>query len=54
MQSAEDKVHSISAILHNSVIGQAFKLDALAFSSQAKWTLARYSGGYSSNIGASG
>jgi hypothetical protein len=40
MQLAEDKVHSISAIAHSSVIGHTFKLDALAFPSQAKQTLA--------------
>jgi hypothetical protein len=54
MQSAEDKVHSISTIARSSVVGQAFKFDALAFPSQAKRTLAHYSGTYSSNGGASG
>ena len=54
MQSAEDKVHSISSIARSSIVGQAFKLDALAFPSQAERTLARYLGGYSSNGGASG
>ncbi len=54
MQLAEDEVHSISAIAPSSVVGQAFKSDALAFPSQAEKTLARYSGGYSSDGGASG
>jgi hypothetical protein len=54
MQSAKDEVHSISAIARSSIVGQAFKLDALAFPSQAKQTLAHYLGGYSSNDGASG
>jgi hypothetical protein len=54
MQSAKDEVHSISAIARSSIVGQAFKLDALAFPSQAEQTLARYLGGYSSDGSASG
>ncbi len=54
MQLAEDEVHFISAIARSSVIGQAFKSDALAFPSQAERTLAHYLGGYSSDGGASG
>ena len=54
MQLAKDEVHSISAIAHSSVVHQAFKLDALAFPSQAEQTLAHYLGWYSSDGGASG
>jgi hypothetical protein len=54
MQSAKDEVHSISAIARSSVVGQAFRLDALAFPSQAEQTLARYLGGCSFDGGASG
>jgi len=49
MQSAEDEVQSISAIVHSSVAGQAFHTNVLAFPSQAERTLERYSsGGYQS------
>jgi hypothetical protein len=54
MQLAKDEVQSISTIACSSVVGQAFKLDALAFPSQAKQTLDHYLGGYSSDGGASG
>jgi hypothetical protein len=50
MTMAEYEVQSISAFARSSVGGQTFKFDALAFPSQAKQTLDRYSGGgYSSN-----
>ena len=52
MQSTEDEVQSISAIARSSVAGQAFHTDVLAFPSQAKRTLERYSsGGYQSEGG---
>ena len=53
MQSAEDEVQSISAIVRSSVAGQAFHADVLAFPSQAERTLKRYSSGYKSNGGTS-
>jgi uncharacterized Zn finger protein (UPF0148 family) len=53
MQSAEDEVQSISAIAHSSVAGQAFHADVLAFPSQAKRTLERYSSGYKTDGGTS-
>jgi hypothetical protein len=54
MTMAEEEVQSISAIARSSVGSQAFKLDALAFPSQAERTLDRYSGGYSSELGSAG
>ena len=54
MQLAEDEDHSISAIACSSVNEQAFKLDAMAFASQAKCTLKSYSGGYTSKGATSG
>jgi hypothetical protein len=51
MTMAEEEVQLISAIARSSVGGQAFKLDALAFPSQAECTLDRYSGGYSLEAG---
>jgi hypothetical protein len=53
MPLAEDEVHSISAIACISVNGQAFKLDAMAFASQAERTLNHSSGGYTSDGAAS-
>jgi hypothetical protein len=53
MQSAEDKVQSISAIACSSVGGQAFHVGIVAFPSQAERTLDCYSGGYQSDGGAS-
>ena len=52
MQSAEEKVQSISAITHSSVAGgQAFPISAQSFPSQAECTLANYKsgGGYFSD-----
>jgi hypothetical protein len=52
MQMAEDKVASISAIMRDSIRGQAFTVNAPTFASQAKCTLDRYDkGGYSSEGG---
>jgi hypothetical protein len=45
MQMSEDEVESITAISRSSAGGQAFYNNAMAFSSQAKTTLTRYSGG---------
>ncbi len=42
MQMSEDQVKLITAISRNSVNGQAFHSDALAFPSQAKTTLNRF------------
>jgi hypothetical protein len=39
MQLAKEEVHSISTIAHSSAIGQALRLDILAFPSQAVWAL---------------
>ena len=49
MQSAEDEVQSISAIVRSSVAGQAFHANVLTFPSQAERTLERYSSGYKSD-----
>ena len=54
MQSAEDEVQSISAIVCSSVADQAFHANVLAFPSQAERTLERYSSGYKSEGGTSG
>jgi hypothetical protein len=55
MQMSEDEVKSITAIAQNSVGGQAFHTNAMAFPSQAETTLTRYSGGggYKSDGGSS-
>ncbi len=55
MQMSEDEVKSITAIAQSSVGGQAFHANAMAFPSQAKTTLTRYSGGggYKSDGGSS-
>ena len=52
---SEDKVKSITAIARSSVGGRAFHANAMAFLSQAKTTLTRYSrgGGYKSDGGSS-
>jgi hypothetical protein len=49
MQMAEDEVHSISVVAHDSIGGQAFSANDYAYLSQAKCTLDHYfQGGYSS------
>jgi hypothetical protein len=55
MQMSEDEVKLITAIARSSVGGQAFHANAMAFPSQAKTTLTRYSqgGSYKSDGGSS-